>query len=122
MTASNEHMLIIAQIEHVDAVKNIEAICALKRIDLIFIGRYDLSASLGVPRALEHPRVIETERQICEAARRAGKPVGTIATSPGLFKKTLTADYKFILMTSMMKFMTMGIAAFLKDAEYPAVK
>lgn len=115
MKASNENLLIIAQVEHVAALKEIDAVCALPRIDLIFIGRYDLSASLGVPREVEHPRVVETEKRICEAARRAGKPVGTIATSPGLLARTIDAGYDFILLTSLMKFMTIGVKQFLAE-------
>lgn len=55
----NKHVLIIAQIESVQAVENIDEICSIERIDVIFVGRFDLSASLGYPAEVEHPAVIE---------------------------------------------------------------
>jgi len=45
----NEELVIIAQIEHVDAVENIEDIITTNGIDGVIIGPYDLSASMGCP-------------------------------------------------------------------------
>ena len=39
--------LIIAQIEHVNAINNIEEIVSVSGIDGVFIGPYDLSGSIG---------------------------------------------------------------------------
>ena len=43
------NLVVIAQIEHVDAVNNIEDIISVDGIDGVIIGPYDLSASIGFP-------------------------------------------------------------------------
>lgn len=45
----NEELVIIAQIEHIEAVENIEDIITTEGIDGVIIGPYDLSGSMGYP-------------------------------------------------------------------------
>jgi 2-keto-3-deoxy-L-rhamnonate aldolase RhmA len=47
VNTSNENLAVVIQIEHIDAVKNIEEIIKVSGIDCLFIGPYDLSASMG---------------------------------------------------------------------------
>lgn len=44
-----EELVIIAQIEHIEAVNNIEEIITTNGIDGVIIGPYDLSGSMGIP-------------------------------------------------------------------------
>ena len=111
----NKHVLIIAQIESVQAVENIDEICSAERIDVIFVGRFDLSASLGYPAEVEHPAVIEAEQQVLRKAKAAGKSVGTIATQPELFFRSMEQGFDFILTTSLMNFMAFGVRDFFKS-------
>ena len=41
------NIIVIAQIEHIDAVQNLDKILSVSGIDGVIIGPYDLSASLG---------------------------------------------------------------------------
>ncbi|TKJ32578.1 MAG: aldolase [Planctomycetes bacterium B3_Pla] len=63
---ANEALLII-QIEGQAALDNLDEILAVDGIDIVFVGPYDLSQSLGVPGEVEHPLVVEKMRQIVEA-------------------------------------------------------
>ena len=54
----NERTVIIAQAEHVSAVKAIDTIAATEGLDGVFIGPFDLSASLGHPGQIEN-RVVQ---------------------------------------------------------------
>ena len=45
----------IIQAEHIEAVRNIAAIVQTPGIDAVFIGPYDLSASMGKPGHIRHP-------------------------------------------------------------------
>lgn len=66
--------VIIAQIEHIDAVHNIEEILAVEEIDGFIIGPYDLSASMGYPGEFHRDDVqsmIETVCQACIKTKRA---------------------------------------------------
>lgn len=76
----NEEVCLIAQIETAAAVQRIDELCAIPDFE-IFIGPSDLSASLGVPGQLGHPRVFEAARAIIAAAKRNGKLVAVGAGS-----------------------------------------
>ncbi|MHC4887522.1 MAG: HpcH/HpaI aldolase family protein, partial [Planctomycetota bacterium] len=65
--------LVIAQLEGREALENLDDILAVEGIDVIFIGPYDLSQSLGVPGEVEHPQVQETMAHIANEANRCGK-------------------------------------------------
>lgn len=72
----NESSIIIAQIEHIDAVNNIEEILQVDGIDGIIIGPYDLSGSMGYPGEYHREDVKAAIRQVEEACMTAGKPLG----------------------------------------------
>jgi len=51
--------MIIAHIEGVEGINNLNEILSVSGIDVIFIGPYDLSQSLGIPGEVNHPLVTE---------------------------------------------------------------
>lgn len=65
-----DELVIIAQIEHIEAVDNIEDIILTKGIDGVIIGPYDLSGSMGYPGDYDREdvkRAIEKVLQVCKA-------------------------------------------------------
>ena len=70
---SNEEVLVGIQIESVEAVKNIDEILKVEGIDMCLSGRGDIAKSLGIPGQKNHPRVLELEEKIFDAAKRHGK-------------------------------------------------
>jgi 2-dehydro-3-deoxyglucarate aldolase/4-hydroxy-2-oxoheptanedioate aldolase len=59
-----------------------EEIAAVDGIDILWIGHFDLTASLGIPGAFESPRYREAVDRILAAGAAAGKPVGMVCGSP----------------------------------------
>lgn len=76
---SAEHTVLIAQIEDEEALTELDAIAATPGIDCLFVGRMDLTLSMGVGDPLD-PRVVAAVEKICAAGRRHGKPVGMFIT------------------------------------------
>ena len=66
---------VIAQVEDAEALDHLDAICAVEGIDAIFIGRIDLTISLGCESADDQP-VIDAVEKICEACRKVGRRIG----------------------------------------------
>lgn len=73
--AANE-LLLIAQIEHIDAVTNIADIGATDGIDVLFIGPMDLAGSMNHFEDLGAPEVQETVKDIENRIRSSGKIMG----------------------------------------------
>ena len=53
----NREVLTIAHIENPRAVDNLEEICEVDGLDVLFVGRGDMSHALGVPNQFDHPSV-----------------------------------------------------------------
>ncbi|MCH8828775.1 MAG: 4-hydroxy-3-methylbut-2-en-1-yl diphosphate synthase [Planctomycetes bacterium] len=73
---SNEQLIIIVQIEHIEAVRNIDEILAVPGLTSIAFGPQDLSASMGHRTQPRHPEVLRAMETVIESAQRAGIPVG----------------------------------------------
>ncbi|MDP7129856.1 MAG: aldolase/citrate lyase family protein [Planctomycetota bacterium] len=73
---SDDLVMFMPIIESAEAVENIDGILAVESVDTFIIGPVDLSISLGVPFQFDHPRFIEAEHRILDAAQSAGKPAG----------------------------------------------
>jgi 2-keto-3-deoxy-L-rhamnonate aldolase RhmA len=79
---ANEAIYAIVQIEHVQAVENIEEILSVKGVDGVFIGPFDLSASMGLTGQFDHPDYVIARQRILDACRKAGVPAGIHVVEP----------------------------------------
>lgn len=74
--AANTSSTVIPIIEDREAMKNLDAIAAVEGVDILEIGPFDLSRSLGVPgQAYTSPIVLDAIEEIVAAARKHGKAV-----------------------------------------------
>ncbi|OBZ77908.1 2-keto-3-deoxy-L-rhamnonate aldolase [Grifola frondosa] len=70
LTAANDGILVLVQIETRDGVQNLDQILEVEGLDGVFIGPYDLSLSLGYPAPSPDPHP-EAERTIQDILKRA---------------------------------------------------
>ena len=74
---ASKDLLIILQLEGVEAINNLDEILDVDGVDILFIGPYDLSQSLKIPGQINHPIVVDAMRKILEKARLKNKVIGT---------------------------------------------
>lgn len=72
----DEELVIIAQIEHIDAVNNIDEILSVDGIDGTIIGPYDLSGSMGYPGEFERDDVQDAVQRVLQRCKEKGIPSG----------------------------------------------
>lgn len=70
-----KNITVIAQIEDAEALAHIDAIARVDGLDCLFIGRADLTVSLGAETP-DDPQVVAAVEAICAACVSAGMPVG----------------------------------------------
>ncbi|MDR1562806.1 MAG: aldolase [Dysgonamonadaceae bacterium] len=68
--------LVILQVEGKEALDSLDEILAVEGLDILFVGPYDLSQSLGVPGQVSHPAVVSAIKSITERAKSAGVVIG----------------------------------------------
>ena len=82
MAQANARTLVIALVETATGIDNIEEIAAVKGIDVIWLGHYDLTSSLGIAGKFEHPDFLAAVERLLAACRRHGKAPGFLVTDP----------------------------------------
>lgn len=80
---ANAETLIIIQIETAEAIANLDDILKVPDIDVIFIGRTDLSHSLGLPGQLNHPAVTDAVDRIVRAVEQSSAALGIMVATAG---------------------------------------
>lgn len=73
--AAARNIAVIAQIEDAEALTQIDDIARVDGLDCLFIGRADLTVSLGAETP-DDPQVVAAVETICAACVDAGMPVG----------------------------------------------
>ncbi len=90
-------LLVICQVETGTAVENVAEITAVDGLDMIFVGPFDLSGSLGHLGEPDHPDVRAAIARVEEAAKAAGCLLGGIPTPERAPKALYEAGYDLVL-------------------------
>jgi len=90
--------LLVAMIEHLNAVGELDDILQVRGLDAILIGPYDLSASMGVTANFDHPEFIKVVRGIRSKSKSANIPCGVHVVSPSIddLQEKVGDGYRFI--------------------------
>jgi 2-dehydro-3-deoxyglucarate aldolase/4-hydroxy-2-oxoheptanedioate aldolase len=80
LAAANARTTLFLMIETAEGVENVEAVAAVPGVDVLWVGHFDLSASLGIPGEFDHPRFRAATARICAAARAKGLGLGRLVT------------------------------------------
>jgi 2-dehydro-3-deoxyglucarate aldolase len=94
----NEELVIIAQIEHIDAVNNIDGILQVEGINGTIIGPYDLSGSMGYPGEFERNDVKEAVQKVLDRCKQHNIPSGfhVVDTNPDALKMKIDQGCTFL--------------------------
>lgn len=95
-----DNLIIMCQIETKQAVDNIEEIAAVEGVDMLFIGPYDLSGSIGKLGQFDDPEVIELFELAVSKIKKSGKWLGTISSGAEQTNKLFEQGYDFLLCAS----------------------
>ncbi len=91
-------IIVVAQIEHIQAIENIKSILSVEAIDATIIGPYDLSASMGKPGQYHLPEVKKTIEAYDTACIAMNKPRGAHVISSDIreLNERIARGYSFL--------------------------
>ena len=94
----NEEIVVIAQVEHIEAVNNLSDIISTPGIDGIIVGPYDLSGSMGKPGAYNDDDVKEALEKVKKVCREHNFPLGfhVIESDSSKLKVKIDEGYTFL--------------------------
>ncbi len=96
MARANANKVLVLQIEGKEGAANVEAIASVPGVDVIFVGPYDLSQSLGVPGDIWNPKVIDAVTRIVSFCATKGIAVGVFTDTPAGVKHWRGLGVKYI--------------------------
>jgi 2-dehydro-3-deoxyglucarate aldolase len=90
--------LLIAQIEHINAVNNLDEILQVDGLDAIIVGPYDLSTSMGITGKFDSQDFIDVMDSIISRCKKYNIPCGdhVVQTDRKLLEKRIQQGYRFI--------------------------
>jgi 2-keto-3-deoxy-L-rhamnonate aldolase RhmA len=94
--SANRHTLLIAQIETAEGVRHVDEIAATAGIDVLWIGHFDLTNSLGIPGQFTHPQFQEAVGRVVAGCRRHGKAPAFMASDIGGGKALLDQGFRML--------------------------
>jgi 4-hydroxy-2-oxoheptanedioate aldolase len=94
--AQNERVTVIVHIEGERGVENLDEIMDVDGIDVLFLGPYDLSQSLGIPGQVQDSRVVDLMEDACERAGERGVTIGTYADDVAMAKRWIDAGVQYV--------------------------
>lgn len=80
--ASADNLFIAVQIEHIDGVNNFEEIATVEGLDAVFVGPYDLTASMGITAQFDHPEYQAVLERITRISKQNGLINGIHVVQP----------------------------------------
>lgn len=94
----DDELVIIAQIEHINAVDNIDEIVKVDGIDGTIIGPYDLSGSMGYPGEFERDDVKEAVQKVLNVCKENDMPSGfhVVDTEPEKLNQKIEQGCTFL--------------------------
>ncbi|KAJ7484801.1 Pyruvate/Phosphoenolpyruvate kinase-like domain-containing protein [Mycena galericulata] len=111
LSAANDAVVVMVQIETKEGLTNVKEIAAIDGIDVLFIGPYDLSISLGYPAPSPdpHPDVEKVIQHIRKVVQMAGKKCAIYCISGSQAAKRAAEGFDMINVTSDVGAMSLGI-------------
>lgn len=79
LESANRETIVLAQIETAAGLERVDEIAAVEGVDVLWLGHFDLTASLEIPGRFENPRYREAVDRLLETAARHGKPLGIMS-------------------------------------------
>jgi len=100
MLSSNDEVMIVVQIESVRGLDNVERIAAVRGVDAVWIGQFDLTASMGIPGDVKHPDFQKAQARILQACQAAGVAAGYGSIHLGDVVAARHQGFRFLVYTA----------------------
>ena len=94
---ADDHVMVIVQVEHIDAVNDLDAILEIPGLDGVVLGPNDLSGSMGKLGRTSDPDVVAAIDEVIAKVRRSKKTIGaSVGYSPESVRRWLAKGLHWI--------------------------
>ncbi len=106
---ANDDVVVVVQVEHIEAVRNAGTIVEVPGVDAVFVGPYDLSASMGMAGEVGATEVKEAIEKVSEICKKADKPAGIFGADAEAVKWYIDIGYTLVCVSIDNLIFTKGV-------------
>jgi 4-hydroxy-2-oxoheptanedioate aldolase len=96
LATASDLLLTVVQVETAGTVEAAGDIAAVDGVDVLFVGPFDLSLSMGIPQQFENPDFHDALKRVSQAARDKGKAAGILLANPDHLERTIDWGFTFV--------------------------
>ena len=78
LAGANQRTKLICLIETVDGIANVDEIAKVEGVDVLWVGHFDLTCSMGIPAQFDHPDYKAALKKVVAAGKREKKGLGRL--------------------------------------------
>jgi len=104
----NDNVMCILQMETFESFQNLPEILEVEGIDSIFVGRFDLTHSMGITGQFDDPRVVEIVKNTLKMGKEKGLQMGVITFDGEDTNKFFKMGYDWVGMAGDMMLLAMA--------------
>ena len=108
---ADQSTVIVAHIETALGFENIEEIASTPHLDVVYVGPYDFSISMGHPGEYDHPSVRNAMETILQVCRKRGVAFGTTASGVAAARRWIAKGCQYFEMETEIELISQGASA-----------
>lgn len=93
---SNRETMIIVHCENKEGLDHLEEIAQIPEVDVIFLGPFDMSQSMGIPGEVNHPLIKEAAEEVVRVCKAYNKAAGIFVTDGQQAKTKMQEGFQYI--------------------------
>lgn len=97
VASCNREMMIVLMIESREGLESVDEIAKVQGVDVLFVGPYDLTLSLGIIEQFDEPIFWRSVERVVEACRRAGIAAGLQSRDMEMLIETRKRGGQFLM-------------------------
>ena len=109
MTKANEGLIVVPQVEHIEAVQNLESFVEISGISTLFVGPYDLSGSIGKLGLVTDPEVQGLIQKVQNICSEAGVTTGIFGVDATAVKPYIEMGYSLVAVGTDTSFISKSV-------------
>ena len=100
---ANDETMLIVQMESMEAYEKIDEILKNEHFEVLLVGPLDLSASVGVPGQIHHPKVENIMQDVAQKIQGTGKALATTFHDPEDCRRWIGEGYRMMNVSSVLQ-------------------
>jgi 2-keto-3-deoxy-L-rhamnonate aldolase RhmA len=109
MANANQTLVVLPQVEHIEAVKNLESFVKIPGLSALFVGPYDLSGSIGKLGNVSDPEVRGLIQDVHAICFKAGVATGIFGVDADAVKPYIDIGYSLIAVGTDTSYLTNSV-------------